>query len=75
MITRKYLPWCVIAAAILVAGLAISGVSAWPLVLLGLCCALMMMFMMGGMHGGGSGGAPGNSTDTYDSRHTGSGGS
>ncbi|WP_041561506.1 DUF2933 domain-containing protein [Nocardia farcinica] len=51
----RYLPWYALALAVLVAGLAISGVpvSTLLLLLVVLACPLMMMFMMGGHgHGG-----------------------
>ncbi|MBF6299006.1 DUF2933 domain-containing protein [Nocardia amamiensis] len=50
----RHLPWYALALAVLVAGLAISGVSMSTLLVLlvVLACPLMMMFMMGGQgHG------------------------
>ncbi|WP_280184612.1 DUF2933 domain-containing protein [Nocardia gipuzkoensis] len=51
MITR-YLPWYALALAVLVAGLAISGVQVSTLLVLLVvsACPLMMMVMMGGHH-------------------------
>jgi hypothetical protein len=50
MMNRKYVPWYLVGAAIVMAVLLASGVSSavWVFVLIGLLCPLMMLFMMGG---------------------------
>lgn len=65
---RRHLPFYAIALAILIVGLAYTGVPL-PTILFGLLvlgCPLMMMFMMGGHGGHGGRDQPSDSREQHD---------
>lgn len=69
---RQHLPLYALAAAIVVVGLAFTGVPISSLLIIGLVilvCPLMMMFMMGGMHGGHGGGSGRDNSGSDDRDH------
>jgi hypothetical protein len=65
---REHLPIYALALAVLIVGLAATGVSVTSLIvpLLVLACPVMMFFMMRGMHGGAHGES---SPDPAEKRH------
>jgi hypothetical protein len=75
---KRYLPFYVLAAAILTVGAIAFGFPVSSLWILGfvVLCPLMMMFMMGGMHGGdghsghGDGGQSGGDLTEDRDRHS-----